>query len=233
MTDHFQKIYSTRAEDYERLVAREDYQQNILPALEAIRSLAGLDVVEMGAGTGRLTAMLAPIVNSIRAFDASQHMLEVTTAKLQQIGLSHWTVQVSDNRNLPVEDQTADLSIAGWSFGHSTAWYPDRWRDEIGQAVAEMKRVLRPGGTAIILETMGTGAESPSPPSPVLSAYYAWLEQVQGFAYTWIRTDFKFESLAEAETLNRFFFGDEMAQQVIDNNWIILPECTGIWWRTV
>ena len=54
----------------------------------------------------------------------------------------------------------------------------------------------------------------------------------QGFAYTWIRTDFKFESLAEAAALNRFFFGDEMAQRVIDNNWVILPECTGIWWAT-
>ena len=49
------EIYASRARDYERLVAREDYQGNILKALQDIRALAGLDVVELGAGTGRLT----------------------------------------------------------------------------------------------------------------------------------------------------------------------------------
>jgi len=34
-----------------------------------------LDVVEFGAGTGRITRLLAPEVQSIRAFDASEHML--------------------------------------------------------------------------------------------------------------------------------------------------------------
>ncbi|MDX1523773.1 MAG: class I SAM-dependent methyltransferase, partial [Anaerolineae bacterium] len=60
--------------------------------------------------------------------------------------------------------------------------------------------------------------------------YYAFLEQSLGFAYTWIRTDFQFESLAEAERLNRFFFGDDLAEQVLKNEWVIVPECTGIWW---
>jgi hypothetical protein len=36
--------------------------------------------------------------------------------------------------------------------------------------------------------------------------------------------------LSEAEKLTRFFFGEELARAVRWNNWIILPECTGIWW---
>ncbi|RAP21073.1 hypothetical protein C2W64_03656 [Brevibacillus laterosporus] len=31
--------------------------------------------------------------------------------------------------------------------------------------MSEIKRVLRPGGTAIIFETMGTGYETPHPPA--------------------------------------------------------------------
>jgi ubiquinone/menaquinone biosynthesis C-methylase UbiE len=233
MTDHFQEIYRHQAENYERLVAREDYQQNILPALQQIRPLAGLEVVEMGAGTGRLTALLAPLVASIRAFDAAPAMLAVATAKLERLGRGNWRIEVADNAKLPLAGQTAGLAIAGWSFGHATGWYPDTWPEVIGQAVAEMKRVLRPGGTAIILETMGTGFETPRPPSPVLADYYAWLEAKHDFTATWVRTDYKFASLAEAEELNRFFFGEAMARQVIKNNWLIVPECTGIWWATV
>ena len=91
-----------------------------------------------------------------------------------------------------------------------------------------MRRVLRPSGTIIVLETMGTGHEAPHPPDELL-AYFAYLE-AQGFASTWIRTDYLFESLEEAEASARFFFGESLAKEVRDKNWNILPECTGIWW---
>jgi hypothetical protein len=100
-------------------------------------------------------------------------------------------------------------------------------------ALFQMKRLLCPGGTMILLETMGTGRETPQPPRAYLAELYAWLEQEQGFSTQWIRTDYRFESLAEAEQLTRFFFGDELARTVAAKNWVILPECTGIWWLGV
>jgi ubiquinone/menaquinone biosynthesis C-methylase UbiE len=231
MTDHFQNIYANHADQYEALVAREDYQGQLLKTLEGIRLLAGLDVVEFGAGTGRLTCLLAPIVKSIRAYDGSAHMLEVATAKLQASGLTNWQTEVADNQTLPAESGSADIAIEGWSFGHYQGWHPENWREEAGKALAEMRRVLRPGGTAILIETMGTGFETPRPPTPGLAGFYAWLENEQGFHTTSIRTDYRFTSLEEAERLTRFFFGDELADEVVRRNWVILPECTGVWWK--
>jgi len=63
---------------------------------------------------------------------------------------------VADNRQLPVSDGVADVSIAGWSFGHFTGWYPSTWRVEIEQAIEQLRRVLRPDGVMIIIETLGT-----------------------------------------------------------------------------
>ncbi len=228
----YQSIYMNRAADYERLIAREDYQGNILRALQAIRPFEGLDVVELGAGTGRLTCMLAPLVNSIRAYDIAQPMLAIAEQKLRAMKRDNWQLVVGDNLALPADDDSADVAVAGWSFGHSTAWNESGWRDDIRTAVGHIKRVLRSDGVAIILETMGTGTESPAPPSENLAAYYKLLEDELSFAYKWIRTDYQFESLREAEELTRFFFGDELADQVVANEWIILPECTGIWWFT-
>jgi ubiquinone/menaquinone biosynthesis C-methylase UbiE len=227
------EVYEKHADMYERLVVREDYEENILPALRAIRSLEGLDVVEFGAGTGRFTLMLAPLVRRILAFDFSEHMLQVTRGKLRETDSSNWLLSAGDNRSMPLPANGFDLAIAGWSFGHATVWYEDKWRDEIGQSLAEMKRVLRPGGTAVIFETLGTGSEEPNPPTETLAAYYAYLENEQGLSSTWIRTDYQFESLSEAEELAGFFFGDELTAQVTANEWVILPECTGIWWLTL
>ncbi len=230
MPDH-KEIYKQHADQYERLVSREDYQGNILRALKQIRPLDGLDVVELGAGTGRLTCMLAPVVRSMRAFDASQHMLEVTIAKLEQSGLRNWRVEVADHRDLPVEDQSADIAISGWSVCYMAVEYEETWRAEVSQVLAEMKRALRPGGTIIILETLGTGYERPHAPHNLV-AYYAFLEEA-GFCSSWIRTDFQFESLEEAKNLIHFFFGEALAEKAVEENWIILPECTGIWWLEV
>ena len=230
MTD-FKRIYRTQAAEYDQLVAREDYKGNILPALARIRPLAGLDVVELGAGTGRLTRLLAPYARRLVALDISPHMLGVAHRKLKSVNAV--SLIVADNRRLPLATATADLALAGWSLGHFVAWYPNQWRRQIGQVLAEMKRVLRPGGHLILLETLGTGHENPQPPHAGLAAYYHWLENEQEFARDWIRTDYYFASLAEAERLTRFFFGDDPADAVRRDRRRHLPECTGLWWLVV
>lgn len=233
MTDHFKRIYANQAGQYDAMVSREDYQGNILPALETIRSLSGLDVVELGAGTGRVTRLLAPVVKHIRAFDQSAHMLEIAQATLAAAGYTNCELHAAENSALPVPDSSADLVIAGWSLGHATGWFPEGWRDHIRAALLEMARVSKPDGTLIILETMGTGKETPAPPNQVLADYYAMLESEYGFGYKWIRTDYRFESVLEGEQLTRFFFGDELADWIVTEELQILPECTGIWWKHI
>jgi ubiquinone/menaquinone biosynthesis C-methylase UbiE len=226
----FKTIYAQHAESYDRLVAREDYQGSLLRTISQIRPLAGIDVVELGAGTGRFTRMLAPYIASIRAFDASQHMLDVAATTLERGGWNNWRLGVADSRALPVGDATADLTLAGWTFGHMTEWFPETWREEIGRAIGEMRRALRPGGTAIIVETLGTGRETPRPPVERLAVYYTMLEREYGFAATWIRTDYRFESSAEADELTSFFFGAPAPTIPADDGRVIVPECTGVWW---
>jgi ubiquinone/menaquinone biosynthesis C-methylase UbiE len=225
----YQTIYARHADQYDRLVRREDYEHHILHALQRIRPLAGLDVVELGAGTGRLSCLLAPLIGRLHLLDASQHMLDVAIAKLARSGLGNWQAQVADHRCLPVADRAADVVISGWSVCYLAVEHRDRPQEVLGEALCEMERVLRPGGTIVLLETLGTGHETPHPPGGIMADYYAFLEQ-EGFGSTWIRTDYRFESLAEAEALTRFFFGDELAAQVVEKAWVILPECTGIWW---
>jgi hypothetical protein len=107
-------------------------------------------------------------------------------------------------------------------------WSGDDWRQEVRRALEDGRRVLRPGGMMILLETLCTGYETPYRP-PKLAAYYTLLEE-QGFCSMWIRTDFRFESVEEARELLGFFFGEDAAKEMIREGSVTVPECTGIWW---
>ena len=230
------EVYELYAHQYERLIRREDYQGNLLAAIEDYFPLnKEVEVVELGAGTGRLTRLLAPRVKSIKAFDASPHMLEVAEKSLPGMGLANWETGVADHRQIQVADQSADLVISGWSFCYLAVWGGKKWKSALEDGLREIERILRPGGSgrksmALIIESLGTGSEKPNPPEH-LKAYFDWLTEA-GFERGWMRTDYRFESLEEAVELSTFFFGEEMGQEVRQKNWIILPECTGVWWKS-
>ena len=228
MTDHYADIYAHHADEYELLIAREDYTGNLLVALQEITPLEGLDVIDMGAGTGRLARLLAPFARSVRAFDTSAAMLAVARAQLKAGGAQHAHVAVADHRALPLQSHSADLVISGWSICYTVVWAQD-WRTELRKALAEMQRVVRPGGALVILETLGTGFQTPTPPES-LKLYFACLEE-HGFTSRWIRTDYRFASVEEACALTTFFFKHDMSDRLISREPAILPECTGIWWK--
>ncbi len=231
MKQHYHDIYSRKAALYDRLVTCEDARA------ELARSLAGLcvggdtTVVETGAGTGRVTRLLASRARRIYAFDRAPTMLAVARARTAQAGMDNIRLAVADHRHLPVRSNVAELAVEGWAFGHLLD-APEGWRHAVGRAVAELERAVRPGGRVVLVETLGTGSEQPSPPSEALARLYEHLREL-GFQQRWCRTDYRFASLAEATELVGFFFGAELAAWVQARGLCTVPECTGLWERRV
>ena len=223
------EVYAFHADQYDLLIQREDHQSNILPAIEAITSLQGLKAIDLGAGTGRLSRLLAPRVSFLHAFDTSVAMLAVAAKSLEAMSLSNWSTSAADHRSIPLGAGSVDLIVSGWSFCYLSVWGGDLWRQNLESAYKELERIIRPGGPVILFETLGTGNEEPNPPAK-LKRYFDWLAE-KGFESTWIRTDYQFRSLEEALELGTFFFGEDMGDRIRKNNWVQLPECTGVWWK--
>jgi ubiquinone/menaquinone biosynthesis C-methylase UbiE len=227
-----EEVYERHAAEYEALVSREDYGGNILKTLRKIHSLADLDVLDLGAGTGRLAALLAPRVRSMLAFDLSAHMLTIARDKLRRMGMKkRWLTAAADHRRLPLAARTADLIVSGWSVSYVANWYPETWHSELDAWLAESARLLRKNGRIVLFESLGTGNESPLR-LPHLEDFYKWLDEA-GFKSTWIRTDYRFESPELADELVGFFFGNEMKAKIRRGKHSRLPECTGVWWRQI
>lgn len=223
----YQEIYQDprHAEAYHRLVSREDYAGHIGAEIRRHGDWSRAQALDVGCGTGRISLIVEPLVAQLTACDRAPAMLGVARRLLRP----QTRVTTADNRSLPFADASFDLVTAGWSFGHATEWVPGAWQADVHQAVQQMLRVLRPGGVAVIFETLGSGATEPAPPTAALADCYALFEQEYGFVRTPIRTDYRFVSQAECQELTGFFFGVVLTGLEQADGSVMLPEWTGAW----
>jgi ubiquinone/menaquinone biosynthesis C-methylase UbiE len=91
---------------------------------------ADKDVLEVGCGTGLVLSRIARFARSARGIDLSPNMLEQARAR----GLD---VQVANATSLPFADATFDVACSFKVIAHVR---------EVDRALAEMARVVRPGG---------------------------------------------------------------------------------------
>jgi len=224
------QIYQNDADRYQVLVTREDYKHNLLPAILAMDPLSHKDIVALGSGTGRVSRLIAPQAHKLVASDISLHMLGLGKTRLAELSLNNWYVSLESHRALPFAANTADVLLAGWSFCYAALDAGVHWQAALEEALAEAARILRPGGKLILIESLGTGFEAPQAP-PILKDYLAYLD-AHDFNSTWIRTDYCFTDKAESVELTRFFFGEDPMPMWEIEAGVIVPECTGLWWKS-
>ncbi len=219
------------AQTYHELICREDYQHNLLGAIQAITPINDLDILELGAGTGRVTRLIAPLAKSIVATDLSYSMLKVAKGFLKDLDPPNWRIIMADHLALPLKNDAVDLAISGWSFYRVATGSEKNWQTSVNDALSRIAQMLRPGGIIILIESLGTGYDQPHPPVDVAD-YLAYLDDL-GFDLSWIRTDYCFQSLEEAKALTSFFWEDGTFPFRETEEGVILPECTGLWWKKV
>ncbi len=99
-------------------------------------------ILELGAGTGRITVPLARDAHRVTALDASSSMLDALRGGLGRFGKNlDVTVLEADMRSIPLPDGGFDLVIAPFNaLMHLYAW------SDLLACFREAHRVLRPGG---------------------------------------------------------------------------------------
>ena len=100
-------------------------------------------VLDLGTGTGRMLAVLAPGVTRAVGLDVSPAMLGVARVNLDAAGLRHVQLRQGDAYALPGDLNGFDLVIL-----HQVLHF----LDDPGRAVREAARTLRPGGRLLVVD---------------------------------------------------------------------------------
>lgn len=131
------------AETYHRV--RPAYSRPLLDAAqEALELDAGAHVLDLGAGTGRLTEELERRFAEVVAVEPDERMRAL-----------HGTALAGSAEAIPLDDQSVDAVFVGEAF---------HWFDP-ASAIGELARVLRPRGGLAIFWTHWWETEPPLPES--------------------------------------------------------------------
>jgi len=133
-------LYRLEPELYDRLASAEHLHRGIFDWLPS-----GTDrIVEVGAGTGRLTLELVGRTRELIAIEPAMPLRSILDRKLAATGASRARALPGFFASLPVRTDCADLVVACSAFTPASAHGGS-------QGLAEMERVCRPGGCVAII----------------------------------------------------------------------------------
>jgi demethylmenaquinone methyltransferase / 2-methoxy-6-polyprenyl-1,4-benzoquinol methylase len=145
------RVYTRLAPVYEAW-ARFTESQPRRRVLELARVRPGEDVLEVATGTGVQLVRLASANHGGRTsgVEISEGMLAQTRQRLDHAGLAGQVEVIEGSAlELPFADESFDLVVNGYMLDLLP-------RDDIPRALAQFKRVLRPGGR-LVLSNMTKG----------------------------------------------------------------------------
>jgi ArsR family transcriptional regulator len=115
-------------------------------SLLALFPKRGIDrLLDIGTGTGRVLELLAPRIGYGVGIDASKAMLALARARLARAGLSHCSVRLADMYRLPLADASTDAVVLQMVLHYA---------EQPESVIAEAARVLRPGGTLLVVDLL-------------------------------------------------------------------------------
>lgn len=117
--------------------------------IETIADAIAIDdtqtVLDVGTGTGFVTAGLAPRANRVIAIDHSPAMLDIARENLTQLGIENVELHEGDLTHLPLNENSVDAAVANLVLHHA---------ENPAGMLAEMTRVVRPGGRVAITDAI-------------------------------------------------------------------------------
>ncbi len=206
-----------------------DPEGRLEAAMRAVRDWAGLDVVDLGCGTGFHLPRFAATARRVVGVEPHGATRRRAQRRCAALGLRNVSVLRGSAERMPLEDASVDIVQARFAYFFGPGC-------EAG--IAECARVLRRGGVLFVVDNDlrgGTFASwlARSTWAPVHSAAVVenfWRRQ--GFERVSVPSRWQFGSRPDFEAVVRIEFPPELAAAIIAEHDGLAVECRyALYWR--
>lgn len=180
-------------------------------AMAAGHDFAGADMLDIGCGTGFHLPRFADLVGRAGSvIGVEPHPPLATAARRRVTGIPNVTVREAGAQHLPLPDRSVDIAHARWAYFFGPGCEP---------GLAELDRVMRPGGTAFVVDndatrsTFGAWFAAALPDYDPRAVERFWGRR--GWDRDRLTISWEFESRADFEAVVRIEFAPEAAGRIL------------------
>jgi ArsR family transcriptional regulator len=139
--DHMRRYFDELAGKFGRQYVPGRSWKGIAEAL--IKLMPPMVIADLGAGEGTISQLMAQRAKRVIAIDNSEKMVEFGSELARKHHIANLEYRLGDLEAVPIRTGTVDLAFLSQALHHAS--HPER-------AVAEARRILKPGGRIAVLD---------------------------------------------------------------------------------
>ena len=197
-------------------------------AMSGIHDWTGQRVLDVGCGSGFHLPRFAQTASHVVGVEPHKPLTTLALQRISTLALANASVLHGAAQDLPLADQSIDVVHARWAYFFGPGCEP---------GLAEIARVLRPGGTAFVIDndasrsTFGGWFRRALPNYDPVAVERFWGRQ--GWLRERVDIRWSFDSRDEFESVVRIEFTATVADDILaEHEGSGVDYAVNLWWRT-
>lgn len=196
--------------------------------MAGIHDWSGQRVLDLGCGSGFHLPRFARTAATVVGVEPHEPLAALARRRISALSLTNASVLEGAAQRLPLADDSVEMIHARWAYFFGPGCEP---------GLAEVKRVLRPGGTAFVIDndasrsTFGTWFRRAMPAYDPLAIERFWARQ--GWSRERLDIRWSYGSRADFESVVRIEFTEALAGEILaEHEGSGVDYAVNLFWRT-
>ncbi len=196
--------------------------------MAGIHDWSGQRVLDLGCGSGFHLSRFARTASTVVGVEPREPLAALARRRISALSLTNASVLEGAAQRLPLADDSVEMIHARWAYFFGPGCEP---------GLAEVGRVLRPGGTAFVIDndasrsTFGTWFRRAMPAYDPVAIERFWARQ--GWSRESLDIRWSFGSRADFESVVRIEFNEALADEILaEHEGSVVDYAVNLFWRT-